>query len=60
MGEKFWQWSFREERADGEQRRKREKRTEKKEKDEKEISGEIGGEKYIYFFAILWTVQFYV
>ena len=32
------------------QRRKREKRIEKNERDEREISGEIGGVKYIYIF----------
>ena len=62
MGEKFRRWSFREERVDGEQRRKRKKRTGKNKRDEREISGEIGGVKYnfFFFFAILWTIQFYV
>ena len=50
MGEKFRQWSFREERVDGEIEKEEREENKKNERDEREISGEIEGVKYIYFF----------
>ena len=45
---------MREERADGETEKEEREENRKNERDEREISGEIGGVKYIYiFFAIL-------
>ena len=51
MGEKFRRCSFREERADGETEKEEREENRKNERDEREISGEIGGVKYIFFFA---------
>ena len=59
MGEKFRRCSFRKERAYEETEKKEREENRKNERDEREISGEIGGVKYIYiyiyknFFTIL-------
>ena len=59
MGEKFRQWSFKGERADGETEKEEREENRKNERHEREILSEIGV-KYNFIFAILWIVQFYV